>query len=126
MFSTDIVCHYPHRKQKAKERRLYRAGAAQSQRGSQREESSREKNGSQQEEEARLKVGHPTAAAAPKPYYLKLSPKKADKLVSKWFVCTILKDTRKFLTPRKEGEISSKKKGDAEVSKKMVRKINRL
>lgn len=57
---------------------------------------------------------------------IKLSPKKADKLVSKWFVCTILKDTHKFLTPRKEGEISSKKKGDAEVSKKMVRKINRF
>lgn len=51
------------RKQKAKERQLWRTGAAQSQRGSQREESSGEKNGSEQEEEAGLQVGHAAASA---------------------------------------------------------------
>lgn len=32
----------------------------------------------------------------------------------------------KFLTFRKEGELSSKKKGDADVSKKMVRMIGKM
>lgn len=37
-----------------------------------------------------------------------------------------LKGLCKFLTFRKEGELSSKKKGDADVSKKMVRMIGKM
>lgn len=53
---TSFTRLFLHRSQKNKEWRLCWAGGPQSQRGSQRKESSGEENGSQQEEEARLKV----------------------------------------------------------------------